>query len=102
MTEKHLNNSFLKIVRWRILVTLEAARPNNVSEHLIIQVLNDSECATLPFSIRRELDFLELLQLIKIENKKKSPWIVSLTAEGMKVVQGLADAPEGIARPEWE
>ncbi len=84
-------------MRWRILRILNISRPIGVSESLINMVLNDQNFNAGLSELRRELDYLEKKQLVKILTYPT--WIIELTATGIDVVEGNVECPAGITRP---
>lgn len=89
-------------MRWRALVVLNAGRPKPVSESLILRVLTDVALPATPHSLRRELDYLEHRQLIRITNREKPVWMCELTRLGVDVVEYTVACDPGIARPEQQ
>lgn len=85
--------------RWRVLVCLDAGRPQPVSEFLILQVLGDIKLSATPASLRRELDYLESRGLIDIERGPHNVWLAELTRLGVDLVEYTVPCEPGIARP---
>ncbi len=50
-------------------------------------------------SVRRELDYVRDLGLAEISDLEDGTWHARLTADGVAVVEYVAAAPAGIARP---
>ncbi len=88
--------------RWRILKILDAGRPMHVGESLIGLTLNDAGFPLTPNELRKELDYLENRQLVKIENRGSGSmreWSIELTRTGIDLVEYTIDCEPGIARP---
>jgi len=84
-------------LRWRILATLNAGRPNSVQESLILHVANDLSLNVTVASLRRELDYLEEKELVRVQ--RSGHWSAELTGSGIDVVEYTIDCPPGIDRP---
>lgn len=85
--------------RWRILKTLDAGRPRPVPETLILRCIQDIKLPMTPYGMRRELDYLEERELIRIGDKEESVWTAELTRTGIDVVEYTVKCDAGIARP---
>lgn len=87
-------------MRWRVLVVLNAGRPKEVSETLILRVLTDVALQATPHGLRRELDYLESRKLIEINGRGQPVWTCELTHLGVDVVEYTVPCFPGISRPE--
>lgn len=85
--------------RWRIMRTLDAGRPSPVSETLILHVLNDNKLHLSPGELRRQLDYLEHRELLKVLDRESPVWSAELTRVGIDVVEYTCPCDPGIARP---
>ncbi|HLW71363.1 MAG TPA: hypothetical protein VKS22_12160 [Candidatus Binataceae bacterium] len=89
--------------RWGILRILDAGRPMGVNDAVILRVLIDEKLITAARDLKRELDYLNGLDLIQIEHDRHGKTVAArLTAAGVEVVEYTAAAPAGIARPHRE
>jgi Fe2+ or Zn2+ uptake regulation protein len=89
--------------RWRILRALDAGRPNQVSETIILRVLQDISLALTVSGLRRELDYLEERSLVKIHHRDEPTWTCELTRHGVDLVEYTQPCDPGIARPKkWD
>ena len=52
-----------------------------------------------PQEIRRELDYLEARETVRIDRDPMDRWFVDLTRTGIEFVEYTIDAQPGIARP---
>jgi hypothetical protein len=86
-------------LRWLILETLNAARPIGANEGLINQTVSDIQGGVTILELRRELDYLEDRELVKITGKNSPVWHAELTRTGVDVVEYTVDCDAGIARP---
>jgi hypothetical protein len=85
--------------RWRILRVLDAGRPLGCSEDLVWRALNDVKLTLSVRDVRRELTYLRDLELVVIDAADDEAWRAALTAAGVDVVEYVAPAPAGVARP---
>lgn len=90
--------------RWHILVALDNGRPEPVGEDILLGALESAqppdERRITPTALRRELDYLEKRELVKLA-VEGDHWEASLTALGVDVVEyTVVDVKGGgIARP---
>lgn len=99
MHEVDLSKALREETRWRILRILDAGRPGEVSETIILRALSDIRLHSTMREIRRDLKFLEGLGLIRVEGEDSPEWLAGLTAHGVNIVEYAAPAPAGITRP---
>jgi hypothetical protein len=87
-------------VRWYILTTIEAGRPDPVREKLILHTLADSDLVVTAAIIRRELAYLEERVLVHITGRDTTDgWSATLTNTGVDLVEYTIPCNPGIARP---
>jgi hypothetical protein len=85
--------------RWRILRALDAGRPVPVNETIIMRIIQDIKLPMTPHGLRRELDYLEERELIRVLDKDSGTWSAELTRIGIDVVEYTQPCDAGIARP---
>ena len=85
--------------RWRILRALDAGRPVPVTETILWRALHDLRLPISMSGIRRELDYLEHRQLVRIEDRTAEVWTAELTWHGVDLVEYAVPCASGIARP---
>jgi hypothetical protein len=85
--------------RWRVLRALDAGRPYPVSEQIVLRVIEDIKLPITASGLRRELDYLEERELIRIHDKESPVWSAELTRIGIDVVEYTVPCDAGIARP---
>jgi hypothetical protein len=86
-------------IRWFLLVTLNVARPAGCHTHMLLNVIHVTYPDATHQEVRRELDYLEERQLVKIDCDPMDQWFAELTRTGMDVVDYTIDCQPGIARP---
>ena len=85
--------------RWLILQVLDKARPLGAPEELILVVVQARYAAANQSGLRREMDYLEKRELIKIVRAPSGPWTAELLRYGIEIVDYTVDCDPGIARP---
>lgn len=87
-------------IRWTILITLNNARPVGTFDSVVLSVVRAEYFDSTPLEIRRELDYLESRDLVKIERQPDGRWHADLTRYGVDVAEYTLPVEPGIARPE--
>ncbi len=88
------------LVRWYILRVIEDSRPVGVSEALLCDILDAADFWVTALDVRRDLHYLELAALVKIDRPTADKWIAHLTGSGVNFVSYDAPDIDGIDRPE--
>ncbi|OPY07242.1 MAG: hypothetical protein A4E68_01924 [Syntrophaceae bacterium PtaB.Bin095] len=84
-------------VRGFLLWTLHRARSFGANEDTLQEVIHRSGYDMTDLEIRRELEYLELRQLIEIGRPSDSPfWWAKLTRAGVDVQEGTVPCDPGI------
>jgi hypothetical protein len=86
-------------LRWLILLTLNNARPLGCAEGPILSVAQSQYADASPLELRRELDYLDDRELVKLVKSPAGPWHAELTRHGVDVSEYTVDVEPGIARP---
>ncbi len=86
-------------IRWHILVALNAARPIGASESIMLTTIQAIPIDATQIELRREYDYLEERDLVKIEGRGTPQWHMKLTRAGMDMAEYTIDCHPGIARP---
>lgn len=88
-------------VRWFLLLALEYARPAGAFAEVLLSVVQATYADATLMEIRRELDYLEERQLVKIHRDPTDRWSCELTRHGVDVAQYTVEVEPGIARPRY-
>lgn len=99
MTDIDLQKAVREQARWRILRILDAGRPLPVSENTILLALNDAKLNLTTTELRRELDYLDDRQLVRLFDRDTVVWSAELSHYGVDVVEYTIPCLPGIARP---
>ena len=105
MSQHLLEANNKKIIRWRILKTLDAGRPVPLKDDLLLDVIKDCDLEITRKGLLRALNYLEEKGYVKT-NKKNIHGVgeiteSSLTAKGIDFVDYTIQQDDpGIKRPE--
>lgn len=86
-------------LRWLILLTLNNARPIGAFEGLVLSVAQSVYPDATGLELRRELDYLEDRELVKIDKQPTGRWHADLTRYGVDVAEYTVTCEPGISRP---
>lgn len=86
-------------LRWLILLTLNNARPIGAFEGLVLSVAQSEYPDATALELRRELDYLEGRELVKLDKQPTGRWHADLTRYGVDVAEYTIDCEPGISRP---
>ena len=82
-------------IRWRMLSLLAAGRPVGISRGLMLRALDDANLMLLDNELDQEAAYLIAKGLAEWESEH----LLTITADGVDVVEYNADAPTGVGRP---
>lgn len=86
-------------LRWLILLTLNNARPVGAFEAVVLSVAQSEYPDATPLELRREMDYLDERELVKIDKQPSGKWFAELTRHGVDVAEYTVNCEPGIARP---
>lgn len=86
-------------IRWQIVLTLNNARPLGAFEELALAVVRAIYPDASREELRRELDYLEARELVKIRRQPDNRWHADLSRNGIDLAEYTIDCEPGIARP---
>lgn len=89
-----------ELMRWTLLQALDNARPSELVEMVVQQTMRAVYPDTTEIEVRRELDYLEERELVKIRKTPDNIWWCSLSRAGIDFVEYTINLEPGIARPE--
>ncbi len=87
-------------MRWNILLTLNNARPIGAAEELVLATIRGIYPDATALEVRRELDYLDDRQLVRVIKEPSGRWYAELTRYGVDVAEYTVDCEPGIARPQ--
>ena len=87
-------------LRWLILLTLNNARPIGAQEGLVLSVAQAQFPDATAMELRRELDYLDDRELVKLDKSPGGIWHAELTRHGVDVAEFTVECEPGIARPD--
>ncbi len=86
-------------LRWLILLTLNHARPTDISETPILSVAQSQYPDATALELRREMDYLDSRALIVLTKQPGGLWLARLSRHGVDVCEYTVEVEPGIARP---
>ena len=93
-----------RMIRWRIMKTLDIGRPLPLGEGLIMECINDADLEMGITSLKRALQYLEGKGYINIKPVKipgdHDHDEISLTSKGIDFVEGSIEDDPSITRPQ--
>lgn len=98
-----MNAAMLKIrreaIRWHLLAAINVSRPQGMYTPALLPIIQSVYQDSTEHELRRELDYLEERELVKIHRDPLDRWMVELTRWGVDVVEYTVECDPGVARP---
>lgn len=98
-----MNPAMLKIrreaMRWHLLSAVNLSRPYGAYTEALLPIVQSVYPNATHQEVRRELDYLEEREMVRITKDPMDRWMVDLTRTGIDFVEYTIDAQPGIARP---
>lgn len=86
-------------MRWHLLQIADVARPVGIYTEAMLPIIQSVYADSTENELRRNLDYLEERELVKVKKDPTDRWYVELTRTGIEVVEYTIDCQPGIARP---
>jgi len=86
-------------IRWHLLVTANVSRPHGIYTEAMLPVIQAVYSDATERELKRELDYLDERELVKVKRDPTDRWFVELTRHGVDIVEYTVDVEPGIARP---
>lgn len=86
-------------IRWHLLQIAQVSRPQGIYTEGMVPIIQTVYQDATEVEVRRELDYLEERELVKIKKDPMHRWYVELTRFGVDLVEYTIDCEPGIARP---
>ncbi|GEQ77435.1 hypothetical protein CTTA_4440 [Comamonas testosteroni] len=86
-------------MRWHLLQIADVARPVGIYTEAMLPIIQSVYADATENELRRNLDYLEERELVKVKKDPTDRWFVELTRYGIEVVEYTIDCQPGIARP---
>lgn len=86
-------------IRWYLLVAANVSRPQGSYVEQMHAIVRSVYADSTEHELKRELDYLEERELVKIERDGMDRWFVQLTRHGIDFVEYTIQAEPGISRP---
>ena len=86
-------------IRWYLLVAANVSRPQGSYVEQMHAIVRSVYADSTEHELKREIDYLEERELVKIERDGMDRWFVQLTRHGIDFVEYTIQAEPGISRP---
>ena len=86
-------------IRWYLIVSANVSRPQGIYVEAMLPVVQSVYGDATELELRRELDYLEERELVKIKRDGMDRWFVELTRHGIDLAEYTTVVEPGIARP---
>lgn len=86
-------------IRWFLLVSANVSRPSGMYTEALLPIIQSTYPDSTHQEVKRELDYLEERELVKVKRDSMERWFVELTRHGVDIVEYTVDVEPGIARP---
>ena len=86
-------------IRWYLIVSANVSRPQGIYVEAMLPVVQSVYADATELELRRELDYLEERELVKIKRDGMDRWFVELTRHGIDLAEYTTVVEPGIARP---
>lgn len=86
-------------IRWHLLSAINVSRPIGIYTEALLPIIQSVYPDATHQEIRRELDYLEEREMVRIIRDPMERWFVDLTRTGIDFVEYTIEAQPGVARP---
>lgn len=86
-------------IRWHLLAAINISRPQGMYTGGLLPIIQSVYPDATEHELKRELDYLEERELVKIHRDPMDRWMVELTRWGVDVVEYTVECDPGVARP---
>ena len=86
-------------MRWHLLAAINLSRPQGMYTEALLPIIQSVYPDTTEREIRRELDYMEERELLKIAKDPLDRWMVELSRHGVDIVEYTIECDAGISRP---
>ena len=86
-------------IRWYLLVAADVSRPQGSYVEQMHAIVRSVYADSTEHELKRELDYLQERELVKIERDGMDRWFVQITRHGIDFVERTIPAEPGISRP---
>ena len=86
-------------MRWYLIVAANVSRPHGIYVEGMLPVVQAVYADATEHEVKRELDYLEGRDLVKVKRDGMDRWYVQLTRHGIDLAEYTSVLEPGIARP---
>ena len=99
MTATQLIKARREAMRWHLLKIADVSRPSGINTAAMLPVIQTVYPDATEREVRKELDYLEERELVKIAKDPLDNWYVELRRYGVDLVEYAVECDPGISRP---
>lgn len=86
-------------MRWHLLSAVNLSRPMGINTQALLPIVRSVYPDATHQEVRKELDYLEVREMVTIKRDPLDHWFVSLARTGIDFVEYTVEAQPGVARP---
>lgn len=86
-------------IRWHLLAAINLSRPHGMYTGGLLPIIQSVYPDATEHELRRELDYLEGRELMKIHRDPLDRWMVELTRWGVDIAEYTVECDPGVSRP---
>lgn len=86
-------------MRWHLLAAVNLSRPYGMYTEALLPIVQSVYPSATHNEVRRELDYLEEREMVRIKRDPLDRWAIDLTRTGIDFVEYTIDGQDGVARP---
>ncbi len=86
-------------IRWHLLSAVNLSRPVGIYTEALLPIVQSVYGDATHQEVRRELDYLEEREMVRIARDPTDRWFVALTRTGIDFVEYTIEGQPGVARP---
>jgi hypothetical protein len=87
-------------VRWHLMQIANVSRPQGMYTGAMLPILQSVYPDASELEVRRQLDYLQERDVVKIDIDPMGRWFVTLTRWGVDIVEYTVPCEPGISRPQ--
>ena len=99
LNQVHIATARRGAMRWHLIAAINLSRPQGMYTTGLLPIIQSVYPDATEHEIRRELDYLQERELVKIHKDPLDRWMVELARFGIDVAEYTVPCEPGISRP---